>query len=106
MTQLSLFDQSTRHANASVTRRAAAASIRTDAAPLRSKVLTHLIEQGDTGATDEQLQLALDMTGNTERPRRKELQKLGLVVDSGQVRQTKSGRTAVVWVAIAPLGKG
>ncbi len=106
MNQLNFLDGPIPAANAATTRRAAAASIRTDAASLRGKVLGFLILQGDTGSTDEEIQTALGMSGNTERPRRKELEQLGLVRDSGQVRATKAGRAACVWCAIAPLGKG
>ena len=50
-------------------------------------------------ATDEEVQTVLSMNPSTERPRRKELQDAGLVVDSGIRRCTASGRNAVVWAA-------
>src|SRR5690606_26494940 len=37
------------------------------------------------------------MNANTERPRRIELQRAGLVLDSGTVRPTSTGQDAVVW---------
>jgi hypothetical protein len=50
------------------------------------------------GATDEELQLALHMNGNRERPRRVELvDKFKLVRDSGRTRLTSSGRAATIW---------
>ncbi len=49
------------------------------------------------GLTDEEIQAATGLGGSTERPRRIELVKERLVVDSGRVRATKSGRNAVVW---------
>jgi hypothetical protein len=54
-----------------------------------------LCEQGD--ATDEEIQLGLEMSGSTERPRRVELVAAGRIVDSGRTRPTQSGRQAVVW---------
>jgi len=49
------------------------------------------------GATDEEIQTWLGMNPSTQRPRRVELVKKGLVVDSGKTRQTRSGRKATVW---------
>ncbi len=53
-----------------------------------------------TGMTDEELCAALNMGANTERPRRVELERAGLIRDSGRQRPTRSGVTAVVWVAV------
>jgi hypothetical protein len=66
---------------------------------LRAKVYSHIILCGLYGATDEELQLTLNMAGNTERPRRIELVDGGHVIDSNYRRKTKSGRDAVVWIA-------
>ena len=70
---------------------------------LRSKVRLYLYSCGETGATDEQIQLALKMAPNTQRPRRLELEKMGtirkLYIDGKHVkRTTKSGRKAGVYV--------
>jgi len=58
---------------------------------LRSKVRLYLYECGPSGATDEEIQLALDMAPNTQRPRRLELEKMGairkLYVDGKQVKR-------------------
>ncbi len=51
-----------------------------------------------SGLTDEQIQESLRMNPNTQRPRRVELERAGLVADSGCTRKTKSGMAAVVWV--------
>ena len=79
----------------SPTSMAAAVEIAAKAPTLRGQVLRSLRDDGP--ATDEQIQQRLGMGANTERPRRRELQKLGLVVDSGRTRPTLSGRQAVVW---------
>lgn len=63
---------------------------------LRAQVLAYIVRM--RGATDEEMQTALGMEGNTERPRRRELQLGGLIVDSGQRRLTTSRRRAVVWI--------
>jgi hypothetical protein len=51
------------------------------------------------GLTDEQMQTYLGMNPSTQRPRRIELVRSGLVVDSGFKRPTRSGRDATVWRA-------
>ena len=83
----------------SATSHAAALRIEPAADTLRAEVYAWIIRCGLHGATDEELQTALHMAGNTERPRRVELMDGGHVVDSQQRRKTKSGRDAVVWIA-------
>lgn len=78
----------------------AAAEARADAAPtLRGAVFAYLSRRGRDGATDEQAQRAIPMNPNTYRPRRIELVRLGLVLDSGRTRPASSGRASVVWIA-------
>lgn len=57
---------------------------------------------GAYGATDEEMQIALNMTGNSQRPRRCKLVEQGRVKDSGNLRLTSSGRPATVWVRVPP----
>ena len=64
---------------------------------LHSRVLSYLC-QAQAGATDEELMDGTGIAPNTLRPRRRELQIMGRVKDSGATRPTKSGRKAVVWV--------
>lgn len=63
-------------------------------------ILAALRFAGDYGGTDEEMQNALGMNPSTQRPRRIELVSVGLVVDSGETRKTRSGRRAVVWRAV------
>ncbi len=65
---------------------------------LRARVLGFIVEQGPNGATDDEGEAALGIKPQTYTPRRGELVKLGLVVDSGFRRNTTSGRPAAVWV--------
>jgi hypothetical protein len=98
--QLDLFSPPTpAFANAPITRAAAGVAIRPDAARLRAKVLRYIKSRGADGATDAEIQGALDMSGDTERPRRRELQAAGFIADSGRTRLTPAGRAAVVWTA-------
>ena len=48
-------------------------------------------------ATDEEIETALNMSGNTVRPTRGTLVKDGHVVDSGVRRLTRAGNEAIVW---------
>lgn len=64
------------------------------AAPDRAKVLAFLTFMP---ATDEEIQRSLKMDGNTERPRRRELELAGKIVDSGKRRKTSTGSPAIVW---------
>lgn len=78
----------------------AAIQIVPDVETLRASVLAYLIRCGYRGATDEEIQEALGMSGNTERPRRRELLLLGHVYRTDKRRTTKAGRSAVVWMAV------
>ena len=80
------------------TSEAAAESMKPTAESLRIQVLQFLEAMGGKGATDEEIQYALQMPGNTERPRRRELELAGFITKNGHERQTNSGRWAVVWV--------
>jgi len=62
---------------------------------LQRKVLELLLATPD-GLTDEEMQRRLGMNPSTQRPRRGELARRGLIVASG-TRKTASGRNADVW---------
>jgi hypothetical protein len=68
----------------------------------RERLLAFLVARGSVGATDEQMQFALSLSGNTQRPRRGELVKAGLVVDAGVRLVTSNLKRAIVWVAVLP----
>jgi len=78
----------------SATSRAAASSIAPRIGALHRTIIAWLREHP---STDEQIQDALDMPANTQRPRRRELQLAGYVEDSGRTRLTRSLHNAVVW---------
>ncbi len=50
------------------------------------RILGYLATRGEEGATDPEIQAALVMGGSTERPRRVELQRMSLIVKTGQRR--------------------
>jgi hypothetical protein len=86
--------------NGTRTSNAAADSIAPSAATLRSRLYQWLLDRGEEGATDEEMQLGIPMAPSTQRPRRGELSRDGLVLDRGDTRPTNSGRQATVWVAV------
>ena len=64
----------------------------------RKRVYDYLIQSG--GATDEEIEHALNISGNTVRPTRGTLVKDGLVVETHLERPTRSGNMAIVWMAV------
>ena len=91
------YDTTSPYQQHSDTSRLAAAAIEPKSGTLRRAVLDFLRCRGDVGATDEEMQTALAMNANTQRPRRVELLRAGLIRESGQLRRTGAGRDAVVW---------
>ena len=83
----------------SPTSREAARRIAGGTHSLRMQVLAHLRKYPE-GLTDEEMQLGIPMAQNTQRPRRIELVRMGLIRDSGDQRLTSSDRFATVWIAV------
>lgn len=73
----------------------AAQRIRSKSERLRSLILGFLKEHGP--ATDEEIQEALNIGPDTERPRRRELVKRCLVIDSKEKGITAAGNPAIKW---------
>ncbi len=81
--------------NAQPTSRKAALRALPKSGTKRSRLYTFLDQSG--GATDEEMELALGIPGNTVRPTRVSLVRDGLVEESGKTRPTISGNDAIVW---------
>lgn len=75
------------------TSHAAAVQVMPRTGTQRRRVLDYIAACGDHGATDLELQHALGLGGNSERPRRVELVTAELIADSGRRR-----RGHIVWV--------
>jgi transcription initiation factor IIE alpha subunit len=71
---------------------------------MQRSLVAYLRTCGAFGATDEEMQLALGMNPNTQRPRRRELEDAGLIVRDG-TRKTNSRRNADVWRLALQDGK-
>jgi hypothetical protein len=82
-------------AGAPVTTREAALLVTPRSGTQRDRVLQSIVTSG--GLTDEEMQVRLSMSGDTQRPRRIELVEGGWVHDGGQRRRTASGERAIVW---------
>ena len=80
----------------SATSRAAAALINHAAMSDAHRRILELLRATPAGLTDEEMQRRLDMNPSTQRPRRVELVRHGLVVEDG-TRKAASGRAASVW---------
>ena len=79
------------------TSEAAAASI--DAGSMREIAYKAIQHSGLHGMTSDELEMTIGMRHQTASARIRELAMNGRVFDSGQRRQTRSGRKAVVWLA-------
>ena len=85
----------------SETSKAAARLIGEVRATLRNRMLAAIRATGSNGMTDEAVTECLGMNPSTERPRRIELVRMGLLIDSGKTRPTRAGRDSTVWIALA-----
>ncbi len=65
---------------------------------LRQKVYNYILQSG--GAIDHEISAALMMQADTARPRRRELELRGHVIDSGRTRKSPKNRDAIVWIAV------
>ncbi len=88
--------------NGTASSKAAADRVRVFATGLRLQVENHIRKQGPRGATDKEIQAALQISGDTERPRRRELQQAGRITAAAE---TRNGCKVWVWVdrADAPI---
>ncbi len=97
--QLDILKPHTYSGKTSTSRRAAANALGKSGTN-RYRVMLTIANTGNVGATDDELQALLSMSGNTQRPRRVELAKLGYVRPSGRERLVNgTNNTATVWVA-------
>jgi hypothetical protein len=96
---LPLFTQRAPSARGSVTSAQAADSLGPATLNAMQRRVLELLAATPGGLTDEEQQRLLGMNPSTQRPRRIELARRGLVVDAG-TRKTASGRMAVVWRSV------
>jgi hypothetical protein len=63
-----------------------------------AKVYQFIVDKQEHGATDQEMQKALNMPGDTLRPTRLSLLKNNLIYDSGKTRQNENGNDCIIWV--------
>jgi hypothetical protein len=85
--------------DAPATSHAAARAIAPRAPSQRDQVLYAIRQAGARGLTDDEGESALGIRPQSYTPRRGELAREGLIVDSGRRRRTSGGREAIVWIA-------
>jgi predicted transcriptional regulator len=64
----------------------------------RARVYQYILDKQEYGATDQELQQVLNLSGDTLRPARLSLLKENLIYDSGKTRQNANGNECIVWV--------
>jgi hypothetical protein len=71
----------------------------------RAKVYDFIQSQGFNGATDQEIESALKLNGNTVRPTRITLLKDGFIFDSGGTRKNINGNDCIVWLSSKEEGR-
>ena len=82
------------------TSRLAAIRVYPETGSLRLKIYELLIRAGSRGATDQEIESILAISGNSVRPLRGSLEKQGFIIASGTTRENLNGNLCIVWVAV------
>ena len=85
--------------NAQRTSVAAAMSALPRTGTIRRKVYDYFVARGLRGATDQEVEIALQISGNTLRPTRGSLVKDGYLIDTGTTRKNYNQQDCIVWRA-------
>lgn len=67
-----------------------------------ARVHAFISSQGDHGATDKEIQAALELDGNSERPRRVWLRANGFILPKGAPSAIVVRDRSTVWVSVRP----
>jgi len=86
--------------NARQTSRQAAEKAYPKSGTMRLRVYEFIIRQGLKGATDQEIQRNLNLSGDTVRPSRITLFQDGLIIDSGERRKNANGNECIVWRSV------
>jgi transcription initiation factor IIE alpha subunit len=86
--------------NAQRTSIAAAQKVLPKTGSLRRKVYEYILNQGLRGATDQEIEKALHIEGNTVRPTRISLVKDGFIMDTGTTRKNQHENDCIVWRSV------
>lgn len=83
-----------------VTSRLAAIRVYPETGSLRLKIYELLVRAGSGGATDQEIESILSISGNSVRPLRGSLEKQGFIIASGNTRENSNGNLCIVWIAV------
>jgi hypothetical protein len=86
--------------NAQRTSIAAATNALPRTGTIRRKVYEYFLLKGLRGATDQEVEIALQISGNTLRPTRGSLVKDGYLIDTGTTRKNYNEQDCIVWRAV------
>lgn len=89
--------------NGTLTSRTAAESARVFVNSQAARVHAFIESQGERGATDKEIQTALKMAGDSQRPRRVWLRDHGFIKLKGEPSETIVRDRCAVWVFVKPL---
>ena len=78
----------------------AAIKVYPETGSFRLKIYELLIRAGTRGATDQEIEAILGISGNSVRPLRGSLEKQGFIIDSGTTRENRNGNLCIVWRAV------
>lgn len=84
----------------SATSKAAAESMVKHAPTARARIFQFILERGEYGATDDEIETALGMSHQTASARRYKLHREGALVRTDWKRPTRTGRQAFVYQAV------
>ena len=90
--------------NKSQASRASAESAKTFARSQCARVSEFIAATGDHGCTDKEIQTALNLDGNSQRPRRVWLRANGFIQAKGEPEDIVLRGGATVWVSLRPYG--
>ena len=79
---------------------AAALSALPRSGTIRRKVYDYFVLRGLRGATDQEVEIALQISGNTLRPTRGSLVKDGYLIDTQTTRKNYNQQDCIVWRAV------
>ena len=82
------------------TSRLAAIRVYPETGSLRLKIYELLVRAGSRGATDQEIESILSISGNSVRPLRGSLERQGFIIDSGTTRENTNGNLCIVWRAV------
>lgn len=85
--------------SAKQTSRAAAMGVLPYSGSIRYRVYEFILRRGISGATDQEIATNLNLSGDTVRPTRKNLEQDLFVIDSGHTRNNLNGNACTVWRA-------